>query len=127
MTRFLYAVFLVSVMAGPAFAGHGGGYHGGGSLAIALMAAVAVLGWWVLRQAGKDPDWVRIAGKTVGWVLVVGGLLGFLCASFKQARRSYYKRGGYECPYAKAQKGKHYKGHKGHKGHHRSVEEGEKK
>ena len=82
------------MLAGPsvAFAGYGHGVGGclygpgSGHLAAVLLAGVAALGYWVLRQSEKDVKIVRWAGQTVGWVLLVVGLLGFLCGSWSHIK-----------------------------------------
>lgn len=55
--------------------------HGCGPLSIALMAAVAALGVWVLRSVDKDGAAVKRTGQVVGWTFVVVGLGGFLCGA----------------------------------------------
>jgi hypothetical protein len=57
---------------------HAGG-HGCGAMSVALMAAVAALGVWVLRSVEKDGVAVKRTGQVVGWVLAVVGLAGVLC------------------------------------------------
>jgi len=56
-------------------------HPGGWGVSTALMGAVSALGFWVLKQAGKDKNAVGIAGRVTGWTLLVVGLLGFLCGS----------------------------------------------
>ncbi len=72
----------------PAASGACASGHGCGPAAVALMAAVAALGVWVLRLIEKDNGPVKRAGQAVGWVLVVGGLLGFFCAAVSHAAKS---------------------------------------
>lgn len=71
-------------------AGGGGCSHeqGCGRLAVALMAGVAALGYWVLRHADKDAGAVRWAGRSAGWVLLTVGLIGLLCGSLSHVRRA---------------------------------------
>ncbi|MDD5302321.1 MAG: hypothetical protein PHS14_04355 [Elusimicrobia bacterium] len=69
-------------MAGmPAASGACAGGSGCGAMSLALMAAVAALGVWVLRSAEKDGGAVKRAGQVVGWALAVVGLGGFLCGA----------------------------------------------
>ena len=61
---------------------YGGGHGGGKSAFSALMlAAVAVLGYYVLKQNKNEKGALLWAGRGVGWALAVVGLVGFLCAS----------------------------------------------
>lgn len=54
---------------------------GAGHLAIVPLAALAALGWWVLRVNEKDAAGaVKWAGRVVGWALVAIGLSGAACA-----------------------------------------------
>ena len=54
---------------------------GAGHLVIVPLAALAALGWWVLRVNEKDGDGaIKWAGRVVGWALVVIGLSGAACA-----------------------------------------------
>lgn len=55
--------------------------HGCGAMSLALMAAVAALGVWVLRSVEKDGLAVKRTGQVVGWTLAVVGLGGFLCGA----------------------------------------------
>lgn len=56
--------------------------HGcGGAGPIALMAAVAVLGVWILRLVDNDSRPVKRTGQVVGWTLAAVGLGGFLCGA----------------------------------------------
>lgn len=64
-----------------AAAGGCAGGHGCGAASIALMAAIAALGVWVLRSVEKDAGAVKRAGQAVGWTLAVVGLGGFLCGA----------------------------------------------
>lgn len=72
----------------PAASGACASGHGCGAFSVALMAAVAALGVWVLRSVEKDGGLVKRAGQTVGWALVVVGLLGFLCGAVNHAVKS---------------------------------------
>lgn len=58
---------------------------GGGMVGTALLAAVAALGWAVLRFAGKESAALKWSGQAVGWVLLAGGLAGFLCGALCHA------------------------------------------
>lgn len=67
--------------------------HGcGGAGALALLAAVAVLGVWVLRLVDNDSLPVKRTGQVVGWTLAAVGLGGFLCGAaaygLRKAKRS---------------------------------------
>ena len=106
----IFAAAAVFLLPASVFAGHHG-YYGGaasGYIAAVLMAGVAALGYWILKQAVKDHGKVRIAGNIVGWTFIVIGLLGFLCGSLSQASKA---RHGYShgktcksCPYHKSGK-----------------------
>ncbi|MEK7233345.1 MAG: hypothetical protein AAB268_05990 [Elusimicrobiota bacterium] len=62
--------------------------HGCGPVAIALMAAVAALGVWILRSVEKDGAAVKRTGQVVGWTLAVVGMSGFLCGAISHALKS---------------------------------------
>lgn len=70
------------------------GGPGCGQAATALMAAVAALGYFVLRSTDKDGGLVKRAGQAVGWTLAVVGLAGFLCGSLSHALKSCGARAG---------------------------------
>lgn len=76
----------------PAVASACEGGHGCDALAVALMAAVAGLGVWVLRWTEKDTGTIKWAGQAVGWVLIVVGLLGFLCGSVSHAMKGWSQK-----------------------------------
>lgn len=94
MTSTLLAALLAApVLACPGGPGHPGAHcaAGGGLGGAALLAAVAALGWAVLRYAYKESGTVKLAGQAAGWILLVGGLAGFLCGALCHA---FSKRGG---------------------------------
>ena len=69
--------------------------HGcGGAGPLALMAAVAALGVWVLRSVDKDGAAVKRTGQVVGWTLAAVGLGGFLCGAISYG----LKKGKLGCP-----------------------------
>lgn len=109
------SIFALTVMAFPSVAlacGSGGCGRGGGHyfLGVALMALLAVLGLWVLRNAEKDPKWIKWAGRVVGWLLVVIGLLGFLCGALSHGMKQANGYGNKKCAQcAKARLGKCYR------------------
>lgn len=72
----------------PAASGACGSGHGCGTLSLALMAAVAALGVWVLRSAEKDGSVVKWTGRVVGAVLVIIGLSGLLCGAVNHALKN---------------------------------------
>ena len=72
---------------------------GCGYLALALMAGVAALGYWVLRHAEKDSGAVRWGGRAVGWMLLVVGLGGLLCGSYSHLQRA---SGAHQCAHGAA-------------------------
>lgn len=76
-------LILPAIMLFPAAASacESGGHGCGGAGPLALMAAVAALGVWVLRLVDKDSLPVRRAGQVVGWTLAAVGLGGFLCGA----------------------------------------------
>lgn len=85
MTRLILTAFVL-LPAGAsacesASAGRCASGHGCGAMSIALMAAIAALGVWVLRSVEKDAGAVKRAGQAVGWTLAVVGLGGFLCGA----------------------------------------------
>lgn len=60
---------------------------GAGHLAIVPLAALAALGWWVLRVNEKDAAGaIKWAGRVVGWVLVAIGLSGAACAGMSHIK-----------------------------------------
>lgn len=72
----MFFVLMITPVAAHAFGGHGGGK---GAFSVLLMAGVAVLGYWVLKQNKGEKGGLMWAGRMIGWVLAVVGLLGFLC------------------------------------------------
>lgn len=84
MVRLMMTAFVLlpagASACGMAAGGCAGG-HGCGAGSIALMAAIAALGVWVLRSAEKDGGLVKRAGQVVGWTLAAVGLGGFLCGA----------------------------------------------
>lgn len=72
-----------------------------GQLAIVPLAALAALGWWVLRVNEKDAAGpVKWAGRVTGWALVVIGLTGAACAGMSHIKSKIM--GGASCATAAA-------------------------
>jgi len=99
MTRLILPVLVlfpaIASACGPMAAMRGSSAHGcGGAGPIALMAAVAVLGVWILRLVDNDSRPVKRAGQVVGWTLAAVGLGGFLCGALSYG----LKKGRQGCP-----------------------------
>lgn len=94
MVRLIMTALVLSPMGAwacdsmPAVSGACSKGHGNGLVSIALMAAVAALGVWVLRSVEKDGLAVKRTGQVVGWTLAVVGLGGFICAAVSHAMKN---------------------------------------
>lgn len=69
----------VACLEGMSAGGHACSSAGSGMIGAALLAAVAAVGWEVIRHASKESGAVKTAGQIIGWLLAVGGVAGFLC------------------------------------------------
>lgn len=100
-----------SLMVLPTLAHAYGGYGGGkGGFSVLLMAGVAVLGYWILKQNKSDKGALMWAGRAIGWTLAVVGLLGFLCSAGSLHKRGYNKK---DCKRCLTKIGKAHAGHYG--------------